>query len=251
MKKKIVVLSGAGLDAESDIATFRSGPKALWANHKIEDVCTATAWNKNPTLVNDFYNMRRIEVLNAAPNKAHIDLAQAETLYDIVHITTNVSDLLERAGCTNVLHLHGHLLKARTSREGVGSLPDYLVEPFIVPVGQEGIKPMQEASDGHLLRPHIVLFEENVPNMSNAIDIVKTADILIVVGTSLQVYPAASLVWDVKDGCKVFYVDPTEDSDVALSFPCQHIKAPATSGISKVLNILAEGNFNVNKETKT
>ena len=96
-----------------------------------------------------------------------------------------------------------------------------------------------------------VLFEENVPNMSNAIDIVKTADILIVVGTSLQVYPAASLVWDVKDGCKVFYVDPTEDSDAALSFPCRHIKAPATSGILTVLNILVGDNSNVNKETKT
>ena len=251
MKKKIVVLSGAGLDAESGIATFRSGTDALWDNHKITDVCTATAWNKDPTLVNDFYNIRRIEVLNASPNKAHIDLAQAEELYDITHITTNVSDLLERAGCTSVLHLHGHLLKARTSREGVGSLPDYLVEPFIVPVGQEGIKPMQEASDGHLLRPHVVFFNETVPNLPNATEIIKTADVLIVVGTSLSVYPAASLVWDVKDGCKVFYVDPTEDSDVALSFPCQHIKAPATSGISKVLNILAEGNFNVNKETKT
>lgn len=157
----------------------------------------------------------------------------------------------ERAGSTNVLHLHGHLLKARTSREGVGSLPDYLVEPFIVPVGQEGIKPMQEASDGHLLRPHVVFFNETVPNLPNATEIIKTADVLIVVGTSLNVYPAASLVWDVKDDCKVFYVDPTEDLDVALSFPCQHIKAPATSGISKVLNILAKGDFNVDKETKT
>ena len=148
----------------------------------------------------------------------------------------------ERAGSTNVFHLHGHLLKARTSREGVGSLPDYLVEPFIVPVGREGIKPMQEASDGHLLRPHVVFFQEDVPNMSNAIDMVKTADVLIVVGTSLNVYPAASLVWDVKEGCKVFYVDPTEDLDAAHSFPCRHVKAPATSGIQMVLEQLRKVN---------
>ena len=250
MKKKIVVLSGAGISAESGIRTFRDG-NGLWNEFKISEVCTADAWNTNPTLVNDFYNMRRIDVLKAIPNIAHIALAKAEQKYDVQIITTNVDDLHERAGSTNVLHLHGHLLKARTSREGVGSLPDYLVEQFIVPVGQEGIKPMQEASDGHLLRPHIVFFGEDVPNMSNATEIIKTADVLIVVGTSLNVYPAASLVWDVKDGCKVFYVDPTEDSDAALSFPCRHIKAPATSGISKVLNILAEGNFNVNKETKT
>ena len=232
MKKKIVVLSGAGLDAESGIATFRSGTDALWDNHKITDVCTATAWNKDPTLVNDFYNIRRIEVLNASPNKAHIDLAQAEELYDITHITTNVSDLLERAGCTRVLHLHGHLLKARTSREGVGSLPDYLVEPFIVPVGQEGIKPMQEASDGHLLRPHIVLFEETLPNLNSAIDVMKTADYLIVIGTSLQVYPSASLIYDVPSHCKCYLIDP---SIIEIDNRFIIYQEKATTGIMKVL----------------
>lgn len=238
MKKKLVVLSGAGISAESGIRTFRDSADGLWNEFKISEVCTADAWNANPTAVNDFYNMRRLDVLNADPNRAHIDLARAEEHFDINIITTNVDDLHERAGSTNVLHLHGHLLKARTSREGVGSLPDYLVEQFIVPVGREGIKPMQEAKDGHLLRPHIVLFQESVPNMSNAIDIVKEADVLIVVGTSLNVYPAASLVWDVKKGCKVFYVDPTEDSDAAISFPCRHVKAQATSGIRMVLSQL-------------
>lgn len=238
MKKKLVVLSGAGISAESGIRTFRDSADGLWNEFKISEVCTADAWETNPTAVNDFYNMRRLDVLNAEPNRAHIDLADAEEYFDINIITTNVDDLHERAGSTSVLHLHGHLLKARTSREGIGSLPDYLVEQFIVPVGREGIKPMQEAKDGHLLRPHIVLFQESVPNMSNAIDIVKEADVLIVVGTSLNVYPAASLVWDVKKDCKVFYVDPTEDSDAALSFPCRHVKAQATSGIRMVLSQL-------------
>ena len=242
MKKKLVILSGAGISAESGIRTFRDSADGLWNEFKIHEVCTADAWNTNPTLVNDFYNMRRIDVLNAEPNLAHIALAKAEEDFDVQIITTNVDDLHERAGSTNVFHLHGHLLKARTSRKGVGSLPDYLVEPFIVPVGREGIKPMQEASDGHLLRPHVVFFQEDVPNMSNAIDMVKTADVLIVVGTSLNVYPAASLVWDVKEGCKVFYVDPTEDLDAAHSFPCRHVKAPATSGIQMVLEQLRKVN---------
>lgn len=242
MKKKLVILSGAGISAESGIRTFRDSADGLWNEFKIDEVCTADAWNTNPTLVNDFYNMRRIDILNAEPNLAHIALAKAEEDFDVQIITTNVDDLHERAGSTNVFHLHGHLLKARTSREGVGSLPDYLVEPFIVPVGREGIKPMQEASDGHLLRPHVVFFQEDVPNMSNAIDMVKTADVLIVVGTSLNVYPAASLVWDIKEGCKVFYVDPTEDLDAAHSFPCRHVKAPATSGIRMVLEQLRKVN---------
>lgn len=240
MKKKLVILSGAGISAESGIRTFRDSADGLWNEFKIEEVCTADAWAMNPTLVNDFYNMRRIDVLNAEPNKAHIDLAEAEEDFDVQIITTNVDDLHERAGSTNVLHLHGHLLKARTSRDGIGSLPDSLVEPHIVSVGREGIKPMQSASDGHLLRPHIVLFQESVPNMTSAIDIVKEADVLVVVGTSLNVYPAASLVFDTKAGCKVFYVDPTNDTDTPLTFPCQHVKANATSGIHMVLTKLRE-----------
>ena len=231
MKKKIVVLSGAGISAESGIRTFRDG-NGLWNEFKISEVCTADAWNTNPTLVNDFYNMRRIDVLKAIPNIAHIALAKAEQKYDVQIITTNVDDLHERAGSTNVLHLHGHLLKARTSREGVGSLPDYLVEPFIVPVGQEGIKPMQEASDGHLLRPHIVLFEETLPNLNSAIDVMKTADYLIVIGTSLQVYPSASLIYDVPSHCKCYLIDP---SIIEIDNRFIIYQEKATTGIMKVL----------------
>ena len=235
---KVVVLSGAGVSAESGIRTFRDSADGLWNEYKLEDVCTTQAWEKNPTLVNDFYNMRRIDVLNAKPNHAHIELAKAQDDFDISIITTNVDDLHERAGSNNVLHLHGNLLQARSSRTGLKELSDYLLIPHLVSVGREGIKPYQEALDGFLLRPHVVFFGENVPNLQTASDIVKTADALIVVGTSLNVYPAASLVWDVKDNCKIYYVDPANDSDAALSFPCQHIKDKATIGIPVVLNKL-------------
>lgn len=238
MKKNLVILSGAGISAESGIRTFRDSNDGLWNEFKIEEVCTADAWNSNPTLVNDFYNTIRNNIIDAEPNEAHIALAKAEKDFNVQIITTNVDDLHERAGSTDVLHLHGDILKARTSREAVGSLPDDLVEPFIVLIGREGIQPMQKASDGHLLRPHVVFFQEDVPNIFKAIDTVKWADILIIVGTSLSVYPAASLLESIKKDCKVYYVDPTDNLDSPYSSICQHIKAPATSGIKTVLEQL-------------
>lgn len=244
-KLKVVILSGAGVSAESGIATFRSGEDGLWSNYKIEDVCTPAAWEKNPTLINDFYNMRRIEMMNAEPNAAHIAIAKAEELFDVTIVTTNVDDLHERAGSTNVKHLHGNLTKARSSRQSLGLLPDYLLQPHLVDVGREGITNFQEAADGFLLRPHVVFFQEMVPELQNAIDIMKTADVLIVVGTSLSVYPANSLVWDVKPECKVFYVDP-DGADAATTFPCRYIGLKATVGIPGVLAELAKS-----QETKT
>ena len=245
MKKKIVILSGAGISAESGIRTFRDG-NGLWNEFKISEVCTADAWNTNPTLVNDFYNMRRIDVLNAEPNKAHIALAEAEEDFDVQIITTNVDDLHERGGSTNVLHLHGEVLKARSSNpcyDWAGMSANPKINNYkTYPVGRQGLTMNDVADDGFPLRPDIVFFGESVPNIGKASDIVKTADVLIVVGTSLNVYPAASLVWDVKEGCKVFYVDPTEDLDAAHSFPCRHVKAPATSGIQMVLEQLRKVN---------
>lgn len=238
MKKKVVILSGAGISAESGIRTFRDSADGLWNEYKIEDVCTADAWAKNPTLVNDFYNMRRIDAMNAQPNAAHIALSQAEEIFDIQIITTNVDDLHERAGSTSVKHLHGNLMKARSSRHGLGSLTNYLLEPHLVDVGREGIKTFQEAADGHLLRPHVVFFGEDVPELNNASELVREADALIVVGTSLNVYPSAGLVRDVKDTCPVFYVDPTTDPDAGLSFPCRFINTNATVGIPMVLGQL-------------
>lgn len=238
-KKKIVVLSGAGISQESGIATFRDSSDGLWNNYNIYDVCTPEAWEKNPTLVNDFYNMRRIEMLNAQPNRAHKALAEIEELYDVQIITTNVDDLHERGGSTNVLHLHGNLNKARSSRNGLGSLPNYLLEPHLVDVGREGITNFQEAADGFLLRPHVVFFHEDVPELGNAADLVREADILIVVGTSLSVYPANTLVSITKDGCKVFFIDPSTDPDAGLSFPCRFYNAKATVGIPSVIAEIA------------
>lgn len=236
-KLKIVVLSGAGISAESGIATFRSGEKGLWNNFKIEDVCTPEAFETNPTVVNDFYNMRRIEMLNAQPNEAHIALAEAEKIFDVQIVTTNVDDLHERAGSTKVKHLHGNLLKARSSRQALGMLPDYLLQGHLVDVGREGISNFQEASDGFLLRPHVVFFEEAVPELENSRDLIREADVLIVVGTSLSVYPAYTLVWDVKEGCKVFYVDP-HGSESATTFPNRFVAQSATVGIPYVLRTL-------------
>ena len=131
-KLKLVVLSGAGISAESGIATFRSGENGLWNNFRIEDVCTPTAFEKNPTVVNDFYNMRRIEMMNAQPNRGHTSLAEAEAKYDVQIITTNVDDLHERAGSTKVKHLHGNLTKARSSRQSLSMLPDYLLQQHLL-----------------------------------------------------------------------------------------------------------------------
>ena len=237
-KLKLVVLSGAGISAESGIATFRSGENGLWNNFRIEDVCTPTAFEKNPTVVNDFYNMRRIEMMNAQPNRGHTSLAEAESKYDVQIITTNVDDLHERAGSTKVKHLHGNLTKARSSRQSLSMLPDYLLQQHLVDVGREGITNYQEAADGFLFRPHVVFFEESVPELENARDLIREADVLIVVGTSLSVYPANTLIWDTKKGCKVFFVDP-HGAEAATTFPNRFVAQPATTGIPYVLRVLA------------
>lgn len=238
-KKKLVILSGAGISAESGIKTFRDCEDGLWNNYRIEDVCTPQAWDKNPTLVNDFYNMRRIEVLNAAPNKAHTDLALAEEDFDITIVTQNVDDLHERGGSTNVLHLHGEILKARSSNpcyDWAGISPDPKINNFkTYPVGRKGITMNDMADDGFPLRPHIVWFGESVPLIVDAEKLVQECDAMIVVGTSLNVYPAAGLVWHTANA-PVWLVDPNVDLDTELSFPARIIRARASVGISIALN---------------
>lgn len=239
MKKKLVILSGAGISAESGIATFRD-TGGLWANYKIEEVCTPQAWDLDPTKVNDFYNMRRIEVLNTQPNKGHYDLAKAEEDYDIFIITQNVDDLHERAGSSNILHLHGEILKARSSNPNyywAGMSSDISINnPKLYDVGREGLNYYKNyADDGYPLRPHVVFFGESVPKLEDAIDIMKTADILFVVGTSLNVYPASSLIYDVPNHCKKFCIDPNID-DIDTDFTM--IKENATTGIEIALNLL-------------
>lgn len=182
MKKKLVVLTGAGISAESGLKTFRDSD-GLWEGYDINEVATATAWRRNPELVLEFYNMRRQSVREAKPNAAHIALADLEQDFDVHIITQNIDDLHERGGSSHVLHLHGEILKMRSEKN----------EDLIYPIEGE-IKWGQLAEDGAQLRPHIVWFEEAVPKMEEAIDITRSANIFLIVGTSLVVYPAAGLV---------------------------------------------------------
>ncbi|TDO96333.1 SIR2 family NAD-dependent protein deacylase [Marinomonas balearica] len=182
-KKKFVIVSGAGISAESGLSTFRDSG-GLWNNHSIEEVATPEAWQKNPTLVLDFYNMRRKEAFAAKPNSAHIALAKLESKYEVSIITQNVDDLHERAGSSNVIHLHGLLKEARSD------VNDTLIQT----INDNPIKLGDYASDGNQLRPNIVWFGEIPHHFDRAIDLVSEADAILIVGTSLSVYPAANLV---------------------------------------------------------
>lgn len=197
MKKRIVVFTGAGVSADSGIATFRDSD-GLWASYRIEEVCTPEALVHNRAKVVEFYNMRRREVLDKEPNAGHIAIAKLEEHFDVEVITQNIDNLHERAGSTKVLHLHGEVMKLRSERD-----PN-----LIVPItGWE--QPLDaRAADGALLRPHIVFFGEAVPNFDEATRIAATADIMVVVGSSLAVYPAASLVRYVAPEVPVYLVDP-------------------------------------------
>jgi NAD-dependent deacetylase len=181
-KKKLVVLSGAGISAESGLKTFRDAD-GLWEGYDLNEVATATAWRRNPQLVLEFYNMRRQNVREAQPNEAHTTLAALEKDFDVVIVTQNIDDLHERAGSTNIIHLHGEIFKMRSEKN----------ESLVYPI-EGDIQWGDRAEDGAQLRPHIVWFEEAVPMMEEAIRVTKTADVFLVIGTSLAVYPAAGLV---------------------------------------------------------
>ena len=218
-KKKLVILTGAGISAESGLKTFRDSD-GLWEGYNIEDVATPRAWRKDPQLVLDFYNFRRKNVLDATPNAAHYGLAELEKDFDVTIITQNIDDLHERAGSTNILHLHGEILKMRSERD-----PE-----LIYPVTGD-IRLGDKAEDGCQLRPHIVWFEEPVPMMELAVPIVNLADLFVVVGTSLVVYPAAGLVNYTRQGIPLFVLDkklPYIPDNGFLT--C--IEKPATEGIS-------------------
>ncbi len=232
MKKrlKLVVLTGAGISAESGIPTFRASD-GLWEGHKIEDVASPAGWYKNPELVLDFYNQRRVHAAKALPNTAHTELAALETFFDVYVITQNVDNLHERGGSKRVLHLHGELSKSRSSQDE--SLvydvpgPDYLI--------QMGDKcPL-----GSQLRPHIVWFGEAVPMMEEAAEVAAMADVFAVIGTSLVVYPAANLVYYVKPNAPKFIIDPSVP-EVAGVQNLTRIPEKATVGVLKMRQILAE-----------
>lgn len=210
---KIVVLTGAGISAPSGIKTFRDSD-GLWENHRIEDVATPEAWQKNPELVLEFYNQRRLNVINSQPNTAHFYLAELEKEQNVQIITQNVDDLHERAGSKNILHLHGEIMLAKSSRADQ--------DHKYYKVKSDGLLKKGDYCDsGYQLRPHIVWFGEDVPLYPKALEIAREADILIVIGTSLQVYPAAALAYQTKTGCQLIIVDPDADK---MQIPDNYIK---------------------------
>ena len=224
--KKIVVFTGAGMSAESGLKTFRD-INGLWEEYRIEDVATPEAWQRNKTLVLQFYNERLKQVINAKPNKGHLVLAELEKHFDVQIITQNIDDLHERAGSKNVLHLHGLITKMRSSVD----------EKLIYPIKKNEIKVGDLCEKGSQLRPHIVWFGEMVPEMDNAIDIVTQADILITVGTSLVVYPAAGLIYHATKSSQKYLVDPG-NFDASVLNGIQQIKKTASQGLDELKNLL-------------
>jgi NAD-dependent deacetylase len=225
-KNRIVVLSGAGISAESGLKTFRDS-NGLWENYAIEDVATPEAWQKNPELVLQFYNQRRRQLKEANPNQAHLALAELEKDFDVQIITQNVDDLHERAGSTNVLHLHGSLLSKCSSWDKSHSTyvdTDMILDDY--------------APDGSRFRPDIVWFGENVTLFDKAIDITETADIFLVIGTSLQVYPAANLVSYVGPNAPIFIIDKNIPLASGLEFI--RIQETATKGITVFMEKVKE-----------
>lgn len=196
MMPKLVVLTGAGMSAESGISTFRDA-NGLWENHKIEDVATPAAFERNPELVLNFYNLRRRQLFDVKPNAAHFLLAECERTFNTTIITQNVDDLHERAGSKDVLHLHGELRKVRSTKD-----PDLIFQH------EHDLNLGDLCTLGSQLRPHIVWFGESVPMIETAIEVVMKADVIIVIGSSMQVYPAASLVGYASPVTPLFYIDP-------------------------------------------
>lgn len=222
MKKKLVIFSGAGVSAESGLKTFRDSG-GLWEEFRIEDVATPEAWAANPALVTEFYNLRRKQVMEAQPNDAHKLLADLESRFDITIITQNIDDLHERAGSKKVLHLHGEIMKVRSSMH-----PE-----LIYPIDKWEIKIGEMCERGSQLRPHIVWFGEMVPEMDNAIGIAAEADLFVVIGTSLNVYPAAGILNYVKPSAQKWLIDPG-DFNLDYVINLKHIKKVASEGM-KVL----------------
>lgn len=226
MKKHIVVLTGAGMSAESGVKTFRDH-NGLWEGNDVMQVASPHGFRTNPELVLDFYNQRRKQLKEVKPNAAHIALAELEKDYTVSIVTQNVDDLHERAGSKNVLHLHGELRKVRS----IGN-------PAYIKIWTEDIKLGDLCDNGYQLRPHIVWFGEDVPMIEKAVAICETADILMIIGTSMQVYPAASLMNFVKTSIPIFYIDPKpakiDNQKVTV------IAKPATTGLVQFLELIKD-----------
>lgn len=227
--KKLVVLTGAGVSAESGIPTFRDAG-GLWEGYDVMEVATPEGWQKNPALVLDFYNQRRKKALEVTPNRAHQLLAELESSFDVTIITQNVDNLHERAGSTKVVHLHGSLLESRSSID----------ENLIYPIRGWELKLGEKCELGSQLRPNIVWFGELVYKIEEAMEITSQADLFLVVGTSLQVYPAASLVHYTKPGIRKIIVDPKKPDSNLSGGDIEFVIDKAGAGMEKVKEILMQ-----------
>ncbi|MDV4216413.1 NAD-dependent deacylase [Acinetobacter baumannii] len=228
---KLVVFSGAGMSAESGISTFRDS-NGLWENYDIQQVATPEAWERNPALVQRFYNERRKNILEAQPNEAHQYIAKLQDYYDVQVITQNIDDLHERAGSQNVLHLHGNIRLAKSSGpDAQYTTQFYEVNGWKLDLEQDFCR------DGYPLRPHVVWFSEAVPAYEEAIRLVQSADIFIVIGSTLSVYPVAALVHEIPHYTKAYYIDPQADHS---RVPPQYklLNMTATEGMHELFNQL-------------
>lgn len=233
MKKRIVVLSGAGVSAESGLQTFRDNG-GLWDNFDPMEVASAEGWERDPGKVLKFYNIRRAQLKDCRPNKAHRLIAELEQDYIVDVITQNVDNLHERAGSTHVIHLHGELTKIRPEDSCNDS--DRYSEAEVIDIGYDKLELGELSPSGSQYRPHIVFFGEAVPKIEKAIDLVEKADIVLIIGTSLQVYPAAGLYRYAAPGVPIYIVDPAE-------VPCfdsriRHIRKVATDGVKEFVDLL-------------
>lgn len=227
--KRLVVLTGAGVSAESGIKTFRDAD-GLWENYPVMEVASHTGFVRNPALVHKFYNERRRQLINCKPNAAHYGLAELENDYDVDIITQNVDNLHELAGSSRVLHLHGELMKVRSMRH----------EDRVYTLTPDNLDTSVDTRDsyGDPVRPHIVFFEEAVPNITPASEIVRQADILVIIGTSLVVYPAAGLMYYARKGTPIYYIDPNPAQIPSDMQNVTVIAKPATVGVAELKEIL-------------
>ena len=229
-KPKLVVSTGAGISAESGIKTFRDAD-GLWENYPVMQVASADGFRRDPELVHRFYNDRRKQVLEAKPNAAHLALVELEKDYDVYVITQNVDDLHERAGSEHVTHLHGELMKIRSVND-----PNYVES---LDIEHLETSPATRGKNGHPMRPHIVFFQEPVPKMDEAVRLAAEADVFVVIGTSLVVYPAAALIHYVRKGVPIYYIDPNP-ADVSGIPGVTVIRETATKGMQTLMKLLEE-----------
>lgn len=226
MKKRLVISTGAGISAESGLSTFRDSD-GLWENHDVMEVASADGFARNPELVHRFYNARRRQLLDVVPNAAHRGLVDLEKDFEVNIITQNVDDLHERAGSTNVLHLHGELMKVRSVSD----------ESKVFQLSADNIETSPSTIiEGHKVRPHIVFFQEAVPNFEPAVNLVRQADIFVIIGTSLAVYPAAGLLNYARPDAEIYYIDPRPT--VTLYRDVETIAMTATEGVKHLIEIL-------------